>query len=143
MPLAVAAGVPASVAVPAVPALKLTPEGSGPDSDSVGVGLPAAVTLNVPGVPAVKVVDAADVMARAPLCTVRVNDWATGAPTWLLAVRVKGKVPTLAALRVPAMVAVPFGPGVKVTPDGRGPTPRASLLVYRSCSPRTSPAGPA
>ena len=71
--------------------------------------------------PALKVVDAADVMAKAPLCTVRVNGWVTVAPTWLLALKLKAKVPTLAALTVPARVAVPFGPGVKVTPDGKAP----------------------
>jgi len=50
-----AAGVPLSVPVPGE-ALKVTPAGSVPDSVIVGVGVPTAVTVNVPDVPTVKVV---------------------------------------------------------------------------------------
>ena len=119
--MAVAAGVPLRVAVPAVPALKVTPEGSAPDSDSVGVGVPVAVTVNVPAVPAVNVVDAALVITCDPLITVRVNGWVV-VPAVLVAVRIRGNVPSPAELNVPASVAVPVPvPAVKVTPAGRVP----------------------
>ena len=48
-----AAGVPASFPVAAV---KVTPDGNVPDSDSVGVGEPVAVTVKEPAVPTVKLV---------------------------------------------------------------------------------------
>ncbi len=56
------AGIPESVLVDA---LKLTPEGSAPDSLTVGVGEPVAVTENEPEVPRMKVVLFALVMAGA------------------------------------------------------------------------------
>jgi len=56
------AGVPLSSPVPA---LKVIPEGSAPDSERVGAGDPVAVTVNEPAVPGVKVVLLALVMAGA------------------------------------------------------------------------------
>ena len=67
MPPLPAAGVPLSTPVPgAGPGMKLTPLGSVSVllSISVGAGVPVAVTVKVPGVPTVKVVLAALVMAR-------------------------------------------------------------------------------
>jgi hypothetical protein len=55
-------GVPLRVPVLA---LKLTPTGNEPDSLSVGVGRPVAVTVNEPNLPTVKVVVAALVIAGA------------------------------------------------------------------------------
>jgi hypothetical protein len=65
-----ALGVPASTPVDV---LNVTPAGSDPDSAKVGAGNPDAVTLNVPGVPAVKVVLLALVIAGAWF-TVNVKD---------------------------------------------------------------------
>ena len=47
-----AAGIPKRF--PVAPS-KVTPEGSAPDSESVGAGMPVAVTVNDPTIPAVKV----------------------------------------------------------------------------------------
>jgi hypothetical protein len=68
-----AAGVPASVAVPLPLLVKVTPLGNVPVLESVGVGNPVAVTVNVPAEPTVNVVDAADVIAGAWF-TVNVNN---------------------------------------------------------------------
>ena len=60
--------VPLTVGVPLntpVAAVNVTPFGSAPDSDSVGVGKPVAVTVNDPGVLIVKAVLLALVMAGA------------------------------------------------------------------------------
>ncbi len=57
-----AAGVPASVAVPSPLSVKVTPDGSAPDSDSPIGLLPEAPTVKVPAVPMVKVVVLAEVM---------------------------------------------------------------------------------
>jgi hypothetical protein len=54
--------VPAMVAVPFPLSVKVTPEGRVPDAASAGVGYPDVVTVNVPGVPLVKVVPLALVM---------------------------------------------------------------------------------
>jgi len=48
-----AAGIPLSTPVPA---LKVTPEGRGPDSDSVGTGYPVVATVNEPAAPNVNLV---------------------------------------------------------------------------------------
>ena len=50
-----AAGVPLSVAVPLWLSTNVTPLGSAPVSVKTGVGVPVAVTENVPGVPAANV----------------------------------------------------------------------------------------
>ena len=67
-------GVPARTPVPGV---KVTPVGRVPDSASVGVGVPVAVTVNVPAVPSVNVVWLAEVIAGAAL-TVSVKDCVAG-----------------------------------------------------------------
>ena len=54
-----AAGVPDNTPVAA---LKLTPLGKDPDSETVGVGNPVEVTVKVPAVPTVNVVEALLVM---------------------------------------------------------------------------------
>lgn len=82
--------------------------------------MPVAVTVKLPATPAVKVVDAALVITRLPLITVKVNDCTT-LEVELDAVMLSGNVPTLAELRVPEMVAVPLPLSVNVTPEGNAP----------------------
>src|SRR4051812_21426420 len=107
MPPAFAFGVPARTPVAGV---KVTvPAGSVPVTDSAGVGTPVAVTVNVPGAPAVNVVVLALVIA-APVFTVSVKLWVAGAPMPLVAVMVIGKLPELAGLPV----STPLG--LSVTP---------------------------
>ena len=68
---------PVCVAVPPstrVAGVNVTPVGSVPVCDTVGVGKPVVVTVNVPGVPTVKVVLAALVIAGA-CWTVSVKAW--------------------------------------------------------------------
>ena len=67
----------------------MIPEGNAPDSDSVGLGVPVAVTLNVPAVPTVKVVLLALVMAAAWF-TVSVKLCVAAVPTPFCAVKVIG-----------------------------------------------------
>jgi hypothetical protein len=55
--------VPVMVAVPLPLSVKVTPEGRAPDSLSAGVGEPVVVTVKAPGVPLVKLVELALVMA--------------------------------------------------------------------------------
>ena len=78
MPWLPAAGVPARVAVPLPLSVKVTPDGSAPDSaESVAAGEPVVVTVNVPAVPAANVVRAGagdDRGGRAGF-TVRVKLW--------------------------------------------------------------------
>jgi hypothetical protein len=121
-PLSAAAGVPDRVAVPAVvPALNVIPAGSAPCSLIVGVGVPVAVTVKLPATPAVNVVDAALVITRLPLITVKVND-CVAVEKPFFAVMVSGNVPTLADVKlVPAILAVPSLLSVKVTPGGSAP----------------------
>jgi hypothetical protein len=114
------AGVPARVAVPLPLSVKVTPVGSVPDSPSAGVGNPVALNVKVPAVPAVKVVEGADVMAGG-WSTVRVKLWVAGEPTPLVAVMVMGYVPPVPLAGVPARVAVPLPLSVKVTPVGSVP----------------------
>ena len=63
--LPVTDAVPLRVAVPLPLSWKVTPLGSEPDSVSVGVGVPVAVTVKLPAVPAVNVVPLALVMEGA------------------------------------------------------------------------------
>ena len=56
-----ATAVPEMVADPAAPAWNVTPEGSTPDSVSVGSGFPVALTVKLKGVPTAAVVPADDV----------------------------------------------------------------------------------
>jgi hypothetical protein len=58
-------GVPERVAVPLPLSTKVTPPASAPDSESVGVGLPVAVTVNKPKELVVKVTWLAEVMPGA------------------------------------------------------------------------------
>ena len=119
-PLSWAAGVPDIVAAPAVGALNVMPAGSAPWRVIVGVGVPVAVTVKVPATPAVKIVDAALVIMRLPLITVSVSDCTT-LPLLLVAVIFTENVPTLAAVMVPTIVAVPSPLSVNVTPAGNSP----------------------
>ena len=112
MPAVPAAGVPASTPVAAV---KLTPEGNAPDSDSVGAGRPVAVTVKEPREPRTKVALLALVMAGAWF-TVSVKLCVASAPTPLLAVIVIGNVPAVPAAGVPASV-----PALNSTPLGKAP----------------------
>src|SRR5207245_5127650 len=100
--------------------LNVTPVGSVPVSLNVGVGVPGAVTGNVPGVPTVKVVLLALVITGA-VFTVRVKLWVAGVPTVLLAVNVMGYIAAVPAAGVPLSVPVPFPLSVKVTPLGSAP----------------------
>src|SRR5581483_9429364 len=84
-PLLVTGGVPDSTPVLA---LKVTPGGRVPVIDSVGLGVPVAVTVKVPALPAVKVVVLALVMAGAWF-TVRVKLCDAGVPMPLLAIIVR------------------------------------------------------
>jgi hypothetical protein len=86
----------------------------------VGVVVPIAVTVNDPATPEVKVADPALVIASDPLMTLSVKAWVV-VPLVLAALMVSGNEPSLAAVRVPVMVAVPFPLSVKVTPEGRVP----------------------
>src|SRR5579859_4218537 len=60
-----AVGVPARVAVPSPLSVNVTPAGRAPVSLSPGDGNPVVVTVNVPGEPAVKVAENAEVIAGA------------------------------------------------------------------------------
>jgi len=112
-----AAGVPLSTPVPA---LNVTPLGNVPDSLNVGVGVPVAVTVNVPAVPTVNVVLLALVITGA-VFTVSVKGWLDGVPTPLVAVKVMGYVPLVPAAGVPLSFPVPLPLSVKVTPLGSAP----------------------
>ncbi len=75
-----AAGVPDNVAVPLPLSWKVTPEGKVPDSERLGVGYPEVVTVKLPAVPTVKVVELAEVMVGAWL-TVKVVEVAMTNPS--------------------------------------------------------------
>ena len=72
-----------------VPLLNVTPDGSGPDSDSVGVGDPEAVIVKEPKTPTVKVALFALVIAGGWL-TVRVKLCVASVPMPLCAEIVTG-----------------------------------------------------
>ena len=72
-----------------VEVLNVTPEGSAPDSERAGAGVPVAVTVNVPAVPTVNVVFVALVIAGAWF-TVSVKFCVALAPTPFCAVIVIG-----------------------------------------------------
>jgi len=115
-----AAGVPLSVAVPFPLSVKVTPLGSAPVSARDGIGVPVAVTVNVPRVPTVNVVLLALVITGA-VFTVSMKLWLTGEPTPLVAVNVMVDVPLVPDAGVPLSVPVPFPLSVKVTPLGSVP----------------------
>ena len=80
------------MAVPSPLSIKVTPDGSAPDSVIVAVGLPVVVTGNVPWVPTVKAAALPLVMAGAvgAAFTVRVKLWLAAGLTPLDAVIVIG-----------------------------------------------------
>ena len=87
-PAVPAAGVPLSVPVPLPLSTNVTPAGSAtPVRVIAGAGKPVVVTVNVPGVPTVNVVELALVIAGAWF-TVSVNACGALAPTVLVAVNV-------------------------------------------------------
>src|SRR5262249_14514436 len=90
MPDVFAAGVPLRMPVAG---LKVTNVGSVPLSESVGGGLPVAVTVNDPGLPRKKAVLASLVIAGGIPCTVSVKFCTASAPKPLLAVKVSEYVP--------------------------------------------------
>jgi hypothetical protein len=110
----VPAGVPLRAPVAAV---NVTPGGSAPVSLSVGVGLPVAVTVNVPAAPTVKVTLFALVIAPAWF-TVSVKFWVASAPTPLCAVNVMEYAPPLFAAGIPLRLPVA---ALNVTPGGSVP----------------------
>src|SRR5208283_2862413 len=71
VPAVPAAGVPASVAVPSLLSVKVTPVGRLPVSDNVHVGDPVDMTVTVPAWPTVKVLPA-ELVIWHPWTTVRV-----------------------------------------------------------------------
>ena len=115
-----AAGVPARVAVPFPLSIKVTPEGSAPDSLIAAVGLPVVVTENVPSVPTVNVAELALVIAGA--CWTVIVSVCCTEPYVLVATSGMAYVP--AVVGVPARVAVPSLLSVKVTPGGRLDSPQ-------------------
>jgi hypothetical protein len=92
-----------------------TPFGSIAVSVSVGAGDPVAVTVNVPGVPTVKVVLFPLVMTGA-VSTVNVKFCVASAPTPLCAVITIGNAPPTAGVPLSTPVEL-----VNVTPPGNGP----------------------
>ena len=78
----------------------VTPLGREPVSVSDGVGVPVAVTANVPATPTASVAVLALVIAGARL-TVNVNPWLAAVPIPLLAVIVMEYVPLVAEAGVP------------------------------------------
>ena len=100
--------------------MNVTPVGNVPVSLKVGLGVPVAVTVNVPGVPTEKVVLLALVITGA-VFTVKVKLWPAGDPTPLLAVNVMGYVPLVPAAGVPASMPVPGPINPNDTPAGSVP----------------------
>src|SRR5215472_4770202 len=121
MPVPVA-GVPVNVPVPLPLSTNVTPLGNAPTSVSEGVGVPALVTVNVPGVPTVNVVLLALVITGA-VPTVRVKVCVAVVPTPLLAVKAMEYVPTLPDAGVRVSVPVPFAPPERESPPGNAPFP--------------------
>ena len=72
--------------------MNVTPEGNAPDSDSVGVGVPVAVTLNVPATPTVNEALGALVITGATVAgtTVNVKLCVAFVPTPFCAVKISG-----------------------------------------------------
>jgi len=100
--------------------LNVTPVGNVPVSLNVGLGVPVADTVNVPGVPTVKVVLFALVITGA-VFTVSVKLCTAFVPTPFDAVKVMGYMAAVPDAGVPLSVPVPFPLSVKVTPVGSAP----------------------
>ena len=110
-----------------VAALKVTPVGSGVTvSAKVGGGVPVAVTVKVPPVPAVNKALLALVIFGAS-STVSVKVCVALVSTPLLAVMVKVYVPPVVAAGTPLSVAVPLPLSVKVTLLGNAALPSLRL----------------
>src|SRR5258706_502680 len=119
-----AVGVPASVAVPLLLLVNVTPAGSAPSSVidmEASVGAPVVVTVKVSAWLIVKVVVFALVIVGAWF-TVSVKLCVALGAMPLLAVIVIGYVPPVAGAGVPASVAVPSLLLVNVTPEGKAPS---------------------
>jgi hypothetical protein len=97
--------------------VNVTPVGNVPVSLNVGVGVPVAITVNVPGVPTVNVVLLPLVITGA-VFTVSVKLWLAGVPTPLLAVNVMGYMAAVPDAGVPLSTPVA---GENVTPVGSAP----------------------
>ncbi len=115
-PLAV--GVPPRVPVPFPLSVNVTPVGSAPFSNRVGIGNPVAITMNVPAEPTLNValfpvVIVGEVAGR---ITVSTKFCIASVPTPLDAVNVKLNVPP--AVGVPVRTPVP---ALNVTPVGSAP----------------------
>jgi hypothetical protein len=83
--------VPAKVAVPSPLSTKVTPAGSAPDSDNVGLGDPVVATVNDPAEATKKVVVLALVIVgAAPAFTVSMKFWVALGDTVFAAVMVNG-----------------------------------------------------
>jgi hypothetical protein len=96
--------------------VKVTPVGRVPLSPIVADGNPLEVTENVPPLPTVNVVVAAEVIVELWL-TVRVKLWVASDPIPFDAVIATGYVPPVPAAGVPESSP----PEESVTPDGRAP----------------------
>lgn len=119
MPDSVAVPESAAVALPL--SWKVTPLGSEPDSVRVGTGVPVAVTVKLPAVPAVKVVPLALLImgATGAGLTLRVKLCVASGPDPLWAVIVRGNDPVVDA--VPLRAADPLPLSLKLTPLGNEP----------------------
>ena len=120
VPPELAPGIPASVAVPFLLSVNVTPVGSAPVSDNVELGTPLVVTVKVPVWPVVKVVPAGLVIPGTWL-TVRMKAWVPAGLTPFVAVIVNGYGTAEPAAGVPESVPVPSLLSVNVTPGGRAP----------------------
>ena len=121
VPPVFAAGLPASVAVPFLSSVNVTPDGSVSGAGKMHVGYPVVVTVTVPAWPTAKVATAALVIWHT-WSTVRVNFWIAAGLAPFVAVIVIGYVPPVFAPGVPEIVAVPSPLSVHVSPGGSAPT---------------------
>ena len=121
VPPVFAAGVPASVAVPFLLSVNVTPDGSVSGGGKMHVGYPVVVTVKVPAWPTAKVATAVLVIWHT-WSTVRVKLWIPAGLAPFVAVIVIGYVPPVFAAGVPEIVAVPSPLSVHVSPAGSAPT---------------------
>ena len=121
VPPVFAAGLPASVAVPFLLSVNVTPDGSVSGAGKMHVGYPVVVTVTVPAWPTAKVATAVLVIWHT-WSTVRVKLWIAAGLAPFVAVIVIGYVPPVFAAGVPEIVAVPSPLSVHVSPGGSAPT---------------------